>query len=120
MLPILPVRRILTPQGRPVFGAGAVLTLSATDFAANAAIGTTIGTLSVLRGKGSYTHTLTSNPGSLFSISGNLVQVANASIGAGSYPVTIQSSNGAGSIVTRTFVLVATGASQSEAMPVVL
>jgi len=89
-------------------GSSINLLLSAATFTANSSIGTVIGNLSVLHGTGSYTFSLTSNPGSLFSITTNQLKVANASIAAGSYPVTIKADNGAGSVVTRPFLLSAT------------
>ena len=90
-------------------GSSANLLLSASTFTANSSIGTVIGTMSVIRGTGAYTFSLTSNPGSLFSITTNQLKVANASISAGSYPITIKADNGAGSVVTRSFLLTATG-----------
>lgn len=98
---------------------GRALNLTGSSFPANSAIGTVVGLLSVSSGSG-FTFSLTSNPGSLFSISGNQLQVNNGSIGAGSYPVTVQASNGTGLIVTQSFVLTATVAAQSEPIPVVL
>ncbi|MGJ4888942.1 hypothetical protein ACQR1Y_12150 [Bradyrhizobium sp. HKCCYLRH3099] len=106
---LLPIGKPLTAvRERALFAGSPLLNLSAASFAANASIGTAVGALSVSRGIGSYTYSLTSNPGSLFAISGSTLQVNNASIAAGSYPVTIQANNGAGSIVTRSFLLVAT------------
>lgn len=87
-------------------GSVARLLLSASTILDNASIGATIGTLSVQGGKGSYTYSLTSNPGSLFSISGSSLQVA-ASLSAqdGSHAITVQANNGAGSIITQPFLI---------------
>jgi hypothetical protein len=88
---------------------GPAINLDNYTFPQNSAIGTVVGNLSVLRGSGTYTYTLTSNPGSLFQISGSQLQVANASIAAGSYPITIHADNGVGGVVNRTVTLIATG-----------
>lgn len=103
-----------------VGGSLATLNLSVSTFPANSTIGTVIGTLSVSHGSGSYTFSLTSNPGSLFSITTNQLKVANATITAGSYPVTIKADNGAGSVVTRSFLLTATGTSSGQPMGLLL
>lgn len=98
-------------------GAGPTILLSNATVASSAAVGTTIGTLSVVNGIGSYTFTLTSNPGTLFSISGSSLQVA-AALTAGSDPITVQANNGAGSIVNQPFTIIVTG-SQSEPIPLI-
>ena len=89
---------------------GPVINLSASTFPENSALNTVIGTLSVSGGTGSYTFTLTSNPGTLFNISTTSLRVTSTTIAAGSYPVTIQADNGAGSVVTKAFLLTATAA----------
>ena len=96
------------------------LNLSASTFPANSALNTVIGTLSVSGGTGVYTYSFTSNPGTLFNISGSSLRVNSATISAGSYPVTIQASNGAGSTVTASFLLTATAASSGQAAGLLL
>lgn len=54
-----------------------------------------------------YTYTFTSNPGNLFSISGNTILVNNSLIAAGNYPVTVRANDGLGSIVDQNFTLIA-------------
>jgi hypothetical protein len=65
----------------------------------DATIGTLVGTLAVIGGTGSYTFSLTSNPGGKYSITGNQLKVA-AALTAGTDSITIQANNGAGSIIT--------------------
>jgi hypothetical protein len=97
----------LTGPRRVLLGGGARISLSNSTVASTASIGTVIGTLSVAHGIGSYTFTLTSNPGSLFSISGSSLKVA-ASLSPGSDPITVQASNGAGSVVSQPFTITVT------------
>lgn len=78
--------------------------LSAATVLNNATVGTTIGTLSVLNGSGSYTFTLTSNPGGLFAISGSNLNVA-AALSIGSDPITVHADNGAGSVLNGVFLI---------------
>jgi hypothetical protein len=79
-------------------------------FPPNSSAGTVIGTLSVFNGiGGTYTFTFTSNPGALFQIVSNSLQVLSGTIGAGSYPVIIHAVNGA-SIIDTPFTLVAAAA----------
>lgn len=92
---------------------GAVITLSSSTVADNASIGTTIGTLAVIGGTGSYTFTLVSNPGSLFSITGNALKVA-AALTAGSDPISIKADNGAGSVITQPFLITVTSSAGSK------
>lgn len=91
--------------------AGPTLNLSASSFPENSALNTVIGALSVTGGTGTYSYSLTSNPGTLFNISGSNLRVTSTTIAAGSYPVTILADNGAGSTVSRAFLLTATNAS---------
>lgn len=91
----------------PVPSSGGAIRLSNTVVSSSASIGFTIGTFSVIGGSGSYTYTLTSNPGGLFSVSGNQLQVA-AALTAGSDPITVQANNGAGSIFTQPFTITVT------------
>jgi len=84
-----------------------LLNLSSSSFSANSAVNTVIGVLSVSGGSGSYTYSLTSNPGILFNISTASLRVNNGTIAAGPYPVTVKADNGAGSVVTRAILLTA-------------
>lgn len=92
-----------------------ILSLSNATVASTATVGTVIGALSVANGKGSYTYSLTSNPGTLFSIVGSSLEVA-AALSVGSDPIIVQANNGAGSIVTQPFTIVVTGAGCSGAI----
>ena len=87
---------------------GPTLNLSASTFPENSALNTVIGVLSVTGGTGTYTYTFTSNPGTLFNISGSNLRVTSTTIAAGSYPVTIRADNGAGSVIDKAFLLTAT------------
>ncbi len=89
-----------------VIGGGPVLSLSAATIASTAATGTLIGTFSVANGTGTYTYSLTSNPGGLFQVSSTGV-LSNAVQGLtpGSDPITAQANNGAGSIVSGPFLI---------------
>lgn len=93
---------------------GPTLNLSASSFPENSALNTVIGALSVTDGTGVYSYSLTSNPGTLFNISGSNLRVTSTTIAAGSYPVTILADNGAGSTVSRAFLLTATASALSE------
>jgi hypothetical protein len=90
-------------------GGGISLNLSNATVLDSASIGDVIGALSVSGGVGSYTFTFTSNPGSLFSITGSSLKVA-AALTAGSDAITIKADNGAGSVVTRAFLITVTSA----------
>lgn len=81
-----------------------VITLSGSTVLANAVIGTTIGTLAVSGGTGSYTYTLTSSPSGQFAISGANLNVATV-LTAGSYPITVQAAGGTPSPVSGSFML---------------
>lgn len=94
---------VVSSGGIPVVGSQAIQ-LSASTVLDNATVGTTIGTLSVLNGSGSYTFTFTSNPGSLFSISGSSLKVAG-SLTAGSDAITVHADNGAGSVLDAPFLI---------------
>lgn len=91
----------------PVPSSGGAIQLSNATIPASSSIGTTIGTFSVLGGTGSYTYSLISNPGGLFSISGNQLQVA-ASLTAGSDPIMVRANNGTGSVITQPFIITVT------------
>lgn len=87
------------------------LRLSSATIPDTTASGGTVGTLSVTNGSGSYTYSLTSNPDTLFSISGADLKTASA-LTAGSYPITVQADNGVDAPISRAFLITVT---QSEA-----
>ena len=103
---ILAAARAMTPAQRVVLmGGKPVIALSNATVASSASIGTTVGTLSVLRGTGPYTYALTSNPGGLYSISGSALQVA-AALSAGSDPILIRATpTGSGATITQPFAI---------------
>ena len=79
--------------------------------------GSTVGTLSASNG-GTYTYSLTSNPGALFSIVGTALQTA-ASLTAGSYPITVRAT-GSPAVPDRAFLITVTAtATQSEPFPII-
>ena len=82
---------------------GAVILISNTNVFDSIAVGATVGTLSVAGGSGTYTFTLTSNPGSLFATAGtNGVNLNTAAaLAAGSYPVTVQAAGGVPTPISR-------------------
>lgn len=94
---------VVSSGGMPVVGSQ-LIQLSAAVIASNATVGTTIGALSVLNGSGTYTYTLTSNPGGLFSISVANLQVG-AALSAGSDAITVHADNGAGSVLNGVFLI---------------
>ena len=92
----------IPPDPRPIMNArveqywideseGATILLSGATIAATAAIGTVIGVLSVNGGYGSYTFSLSSNPGGYFGISGTSLTVASALplVSTTTYPITV-------------------------------
>ena len=83
---------------------GAVILLSNSTVMDNATVGSTVGVLSVAGGSGTYTFALTSNPGSLFAISGANLNTA-AAMTAGTYPITVQASGGVPTPVTRALAI---------------
>lgn len=90
-------------------GGGPALRLSSNAALDSATVGTVIGTLSVTGGTGSYTFSLTSNPGGLFSITTNQLKVA-AALTAGSDPIIIKADNGAGSVIISPFTIIVSSA----------
>lgn len=86
---------------------GPRILLSSATIADTASVGDTVGTLSVSNGSGSYTFTLTSNPDSLFSISGASLEVA-AALTAGSYSITVQADNSVDTPISRAFLITVT------------
>jgi hypothetical protein len=97
----LSTRAVMGGRGAPA------IVLSSATIPDTATVGTTIGTLSVIGGAGSYVFTLTSNPGALFSISGSNLQVA-AALTAGSDAITVHADNGAGSVLNRALLITVT------------
>jgi hypothetical protein len=83
---------------------GGVIHLSNSTVVSSAAIGSLVGTLSVVGGSGTYTYSLTSNPGGLFAIAGSALNVA-AALTAGSKPITISASNGVDPAILNTFTI---------------
>lgn len=96
---------------------GPQLILSNSTVLDTAISGTTIGSFLVLGGVGSYTYTLTSNPGSLFSISGSSLQSAGA-LTAGSDPIIVKADNGAGSAITKPLIITVLHATGHELLAV--
>ena len=100
---------------------GAVVLLSNSTVMDNATVGSNVGVLSVAGGSGTYTFALTSNPGSLFAISGANLNTA-AAMTAGTYPITVQASGGVPTPVTRTLAITViphTFAPSNSALPVI-
>jgi hypothetical protein len=97
---------VVSSGGIPVVGSQQIK-LSAATVLDNATIGAVIGALSVQNGSGTYTYTLTSNPGGLFAIA-----TANLTVGAalsvGSDAITIHADNGAGSVLNAPFLITVT------------
>ena len=118
---ILAAARAMTPAQRVVLmGGKPLIQLSNATVASSASIGTTVGTLSVLRGTGTYTYALTSNPGGLYSIAGSALQVA-AALSAGSDPITIRATpSGSGATITQPFTITVTNpVTASEPIPLI-
>lgn len=88
-------------------GSGPSIALSSATVPSTASIGTTVGALSVVGGVGTYTFTLTSNPGGLFAISGSNLNVA-AALSVGSDAITIKADNGAGGVIVQPFLITVT------------
>ena len=92
-----------------VVGPAITLNLSSTTIASTAATGTIVGNFSVTNGTGVYTYSLTSNPGTLFGISGTSLVNAVSPLTPGSDPITGKADNGAGSIVSAPFLITVLG-----------
>lgn len=94
----------------------ALIQLSASTIAEDAAIGTVIGALSVANGSGSYTYSITADPDSKFDIDGaNLVTDAALDYEtATSHSVTISADNGVDDPISRTFTITVTDADEGE------
>jgi hypothetical protein len=91
----------------------AVLELSGSTISDTASIGDMVGTLSVTDGSGSYTYALTSNPGSLYAIDGNALEVAGA-LSAGSNSITIEADIGVDTPISRAFLITVTAPSATN------
>lgn len=91
----------------------ASISLSGSTIGDTATAGTFIGTLSVSNGSGSYTYSLTSNPGGLFAIDVADLEVA-AALTAGDQPITVQADNGVDTPLTRVFTISVTSAAGVE------
>ena len=89
---------------------GPVILLSNSTIPDNATVGTNVGVLSVAGGSGTYTFTLTSNPGNLFALSGtNGVNLNTAAaMTVGTYPITVQAAGGVPTPITRTLSIAVT------------
>src|SRR4029077_615675 len=89
---------------------GAVILVTNTTVLESATIGTTVGTLSVAGGTGTYTFTLTSNPGSLFATAGTNGVNLNvaAALTAGIKPITVQAAGGVPTPISRTINITVT------------
>ena len=86
---------------------GATINLSSLTIGDTATAGTFIGTLLVSNGSGSYTYSLTSNPGGLFAIDVADLEVG-AALTAGDQPITVQADNGVDTPLTRVFTITVT------------
>lgn len=117
-MPYISNRIVTTPGNLPTFAvpiqsgvvAVPVLNLTGLSIASTAATGTLIGTFSVTNpAAGTYTFSLTSNPGSLFTVVGSTLVNAVSPLTPGSDPITAQAANGP-SIATSAFTVTVTGA----------
>lgn len=100
-IPQVAVRALGTGVG------GHYIALSASSVIEGTAIGTAIGTLSVVNGSGSYAFTVTADPDGKFAVSAASLNTA-ASLNyeaATSHNVTIQASNGVDDPISRTFTI---------------
>jgi hypothetical protein len=97
-----------TPDGSlKVTGLGATIVLSETTIDEDAAIGTTVGTLSVSEGSGTYTFSITDDPDGKFEIVGTALKTT-ATLDyetAWSHSVTVSADNGVDDPTTRTFTV---------------
>lgn len=100
-----------TPDGSlKVIGLPATVILSETTVDEDAAIGTTVGTLSVIEGSGTYTFSITDDPDGKFSIVGTALKTT-ATLDyetAWSHSVTVSADNGVDDPTVRTFTIFVT------------
>jgi hypothetical protein len=102
--------------GYPLGGAsGSQIQVSNSSIPDTTSIGSTVGTLSVSGSAGAYTYSLTSNPGSLFSITGPALKTA-ATLSAGPYPITIAAA-GTPTVPNRAFLITVTHVSANSGQP---
>lgn len=94
---------VVSSGGMPVVGSQQIQ-LSAATVLSSASVGALVGVLSVLNGTGSYTFTLTSNPGGLFAVSGANLNVG-AALSPGSDAITVHADNGAGSVLNAALLI---------------
>ncbi len=82
------------------------LALSNATLTAPATTGTVVGNFSVTGGSTrTYTFSLTSNPGTLFGVSGSTLSVATGPLSANSYPITARASDTGNSVVIGSFTI---------------
>ena len=86
---------------------GPALKLTPQSVDEDANVGDLVGLLSVIRGGGVYTYSITSDPDSKFSIDGNRLELADTVdfATAASHSVTIEADNGVEPPLTRTFTI---------------
>lgn len=110
------------PQHRPLwFGAGTAapgVALSNSEIAENAEAGDLVGELSVTAGEGSYSFSLTSNPGGLFAIAGSpgdhlVVAAALDYETAATHNITVQATNGVDTPISREFTITVTDVAEA-------
>lgn len=99
-------RRAYARRGRQA-AAGPVLNITNLSVLSTASVGDLVGDLSVTGGTGTYTYTLTSNPGTKYAIDGVHLEV-NAALVAGVDTITVRANNGAGSIIDRVMGILVT------------
>lgn len=80
------------------------------DVAAN---GTTIGTFAVLGSPDVFTFSFITNPGSLFSLLGPVLQVNGSPLTPGMDIIAIKADNGAGTVILQSFIIVVSHVSAS-------
>jgi len=84
-------------------GAGGLILLSNSTVTEGSSVGTVVGNFSVTGGSTrTYTFTLTSNPGTLFSVGGSTLAVA-AALTAGNAPITVRASDTGVSVINGGF-----------------
>lgn len=100
----------LTLDGDHLAGIGPGIRLAGSTFTAGAAQGTSIGTLAVAGGSGTYTFTLTDSHTNAVQVAGTNgvnLQVGLTASSAGSFSIVVHADNGAGSTFDHTFLITA-------------
>jgi hypothetical protein len=93
-----------------------VMSLSNATLTAPATTGTVVGDFSIVGGSTRpYTYTLTSNPGTLFSVSGSTLSVNSGPISAGGYPITARASDTGTSVINGSFTITVNSSALSSA-----